>query len=320
MYSVRKTFEKEAKEMRGVYCATLMEMAEQNENVCVLDADLINSHGTKNFFKKYPERAFDCGIQENNMVGVAAGLSIVGMIPFAHTFAPFMARRCNDQIFMSCAYAGQNVRLIGSDPGVCAAFNGGTHMPFEDMGALMSIADITLVEPTDTAMMQWLTRELCEKKGTFYIRLLRKNPIGIFEEGSTFELGKAPVIRDGSDVCIAASGIMVAEALKAAEELEKEGISAAVINTFCWKPMDEETVVAYAEKCGCFVTAENHNIVGGLGSAVASVLAQHKPVPMEMVGVKNIFGQVGPENWLREYYGLTAAEVVKAAKKAISRK
>ncbi len=319
-YKVKKTIEKEAVEMRAVYTETLCELAEKDERIVVLDADLVGSSGVKPFFKKFPERSIDCGIQESNMIGVAAGLSAQGLVPFAHSFGPFATRRVCDQIFISCAYAQLNVRILGTDPGVTAAYNGGTHMPFEDMGTLMSIPHITLIEPTDTVQLRWLVKKLQNEYGVFYIRLLRKNAAGVYEEGSEFELGKAPTLKEGKDVCIAASGIMVEEALKAAAILKKEGISAAVINTFTWKPIDEKAIAKYAEKCGCFVTAENHNVIGGLYTAVAGALAKTKPVPVEAVGVFDEFGEVGTEAFLRERFALTADAIVKAAKKAIARK
>lgn len=319
-YTVKKTFEKENVEMRAAYCATLIEMAKSDERICVLDSDLVGSSGMKPFFKEFPERAIDCGIQENNMIGVAAGLSAAGMVPFAHSFAPFAVRRCLDQIFISCAYAKLNVRILGTDPGITAAYNGGTHMPFEDMAALMAVPEITLVEPTDSVQLRWLLRELKDAWGVYYIRMARKLQTGVFEEGSRFELGKAAVLRDGTDVCIVASGIMVKEALAAAESLAGQGISAAVLNTFTWKPIDDAALAAYSAKCGCFVTAENHNVVGGLGSAVASSLAKSLPAPVETVGVQDRFGQVGTEAWLRTEYELTDRAIERAAKRAIERK
>ena len=319
-YKVKSSFEKETVEMRKVYTDTLIELAREDKRICILDADLVGSSGTKAFFKEFPDRAIDCGIQEANMIGVAAGMSAVGMVPFAHSFAPFATRRVLDQIFISAAYAKLNVRILGTDPGVTAAYNGGTHMPFEDMGVLMPIPQITLVEPCDTVQLEWLVRKLQNEYGVYYIRMLRKLPVGIYEKGSEFELGKAPVLKEGKDVCIIASGIMVAEALKAAEALEKEGISAAVLNAFTWKPLDNETIPAYAKQCGAVVTAENHNIVGGLGSAVAACLAQTCPTPVEMVGVHDEFGEVGTEDFLRERFKLNAAEIVRAAKAAIARK
>ncbi len=319
-YTVKSAFEKETVEMRSVYVNTLLELAREDKRICVLDADLVGSSGVKPFFKEFPDRAIDCGIQENNMIGTAAGLSAAGMVPFAHSFGPFASRRCVDQIFISCCYPKLNVRILGSDPGVTAAYNGGTHMPFEDMGALMAIPQITLVEPCDTVQLEWLVRELQDAYGVFYIRMLRKLAVGIYEKGSTFELGKIAALRDGADVCIVASGIMVGEALKAAEALAAQGVSAAVLNAFTWKPMDDETLAAYSKKCGCFVTAENHNVIGGLGSAVASSLSKTAPAPVEMVGIYDSFGEVGTEAFLRERFNLTADAIVRAAKKAVARK
>jgi transketolase len=320
MYTVKSVFEKEAKEMRAIYCQTLQELARENDKIAVLDADLVGSSGMKAFFNEFPDRAINCGIQENNMIGVAAGMSAAGMVPFAHSFGPFASRRCVDQIFISCAYAKLNVRIIGSDPGVTAAYNGGTHMPFEDMGTLMSIPQITLLEPTDSAQLKWMIQELENAYGVYYIRLLRKNAVGVFEEGSKFQMGKIARLKEGTDVAIVASGIMVAEALKAAAALEEKGISAAVLNAFTWKPLDGETLAEYAKKCGCIVTAENHNIIGGLGSAVANSLARTCPVPVEMVGVNDEFGEVGTEDFLRKRFDLTAEHIVRASLEAISRK
>lgn len=320
MYQVKSVFEKEAREMRAVYCQTLQELARENDRICILDADLVGSSGVKPFFQEFPDRAVDCGIQENNMIGVAAGLSAAGMIPFAHSFGPFASRRCVDQIFISCAYAKANVRIVGSDPGVTAAYNGGTHMPFEDMGTLMSIPKITLVEPTDSVQLRWLLQTLEKEYGVYYIRLLRKNAVGVFEAGSQFQLGRFARLREGTDAAVVCSGIMVGEALKAAALLEQEGIRIAVLNAFTWKPMDDETLAEYARSCGCVVTAENHNILGGLGSAVANSLSRSCPVPVEMVGVEDEFGEVGTEDFLRRRFDLTAGHIVRAVRAAMARK
>ncbi len=320
MYQVKSVFEKEAREMRAVYCQTLQELARENDRICILDADLVGSSGVKPFFQEFPDRAVDCGIQENNMIGVAAGLSAAGMIPFAHSFGPFASRRCVDQIFISCAYAKANVRIVGSDPGVTAAYNGGTHMPFEDMGTLMSIPRITLVEPTDSVQLRWLLQTLEKEYGVYYIRLLRKNAVGVFEAGSQFQLGKLARLREGADAAVVCSGIMVGEALKAAALLEGEGVQIAVLNAFTWKPMDDETLAEYARSCGCVVTAENHNILGGLGSAVANSLSRSCPVPVEMVGVEDEFGEVGTEDFLRRRFDLTAEHIVRAVRAAMARK
>ena len=306
--------------MRDAYCNTLMELAEKDSRIMALDADLVSSSGMKPFFKAYPERAIQCGIAEANMIGVAAGLSLTGKVPFCHSFGPFASRRVCDQIFISAAYAKLNVRIIGSDPGVTAAYNGGTHMPFEDMAVLRGIPEITLIEPCDPVQLADVTRQLVDVYGVYYVRMVRKNATAIYAPGSTFEIGKGNLLRAGTDVTIIASGIMVEEALKAAEALAEEGVSARVVDMFTWKPIDMELIAKCAEETGAIVTAENHNIYGGLGSAVAEAAARTVPVPIEMVGTDDRFGQVGTEAFLRGEYRLNAQRIAEAAKKAIERK
>ena len=320
MFTIHEWFEQSPLLMRDVYCETLMGIAMENEDIVVLDADLISSSGMKPFFAQFPDRAFQCGIAEANMIGIAAGLSAMGRIPFAHSFGSFATRRACDQIMISAAYAKQNVKIVGSDPGVTAAYNGGTHMPFEDMGVLRSIPGITLIEPTDPVMLVDIVKQLATLKGVYYMRMARKNVSAIYNEGSTFEIGQGNVLLSGNDVTIVASGIMVAEALKAAAILRRDNISARVIDMFTWKPIDVGLIEGCARSTGAFVTAENHNIVGGLGSAVAEALCATFPVPLEMVGVNDRFGQVGTEDYLREEYGLTADKIVDAAVKVIARK
>jgi len=320
MIQIWEKFEKDPRMMREAYCQTLVELAETNPDIVALDADLIGSSGMKPFFKAYPERSVECGIAEANMVGIAAGLSAVGKVPFAHSFGCFSSRRACDQIMISAAYAKLNVRIIGSDPGITAAYNGGTHMPFEDMGVLRSIPGITLIEPTDPVMMADLVRQLASLEGVYYIRMARKNVAGIFVEGSSFEIGKGVLLRPGTDVTIFASGIMVAEALAAADTLAAEGISARVVNLFTWKPMDVELVAQASAETGAVVTAENHNTVGGLGAAVAEAVTRTCPVPIEMVGTDDRFGQVGTQDYLRTAYDLTDDAICRAAKRAIARK
>lgn len=317
---VLNTFEKSADEMRNVMCATLVELAAKNPDIVAMDADTLGSSGLKPFKKAYPDRYIDCGIQEANMIGTAAGMSAVGKIPFVHSFGPFVSRRVYDQVFLSCAYAKLNVKIIGSDPGVTAAYNGGTHMPFEDMGILRVMPEITLVEPSDPVQLGALVPQIAENYGTVYIRLKRKNPIAIYDKGSEFKIGKAAVVRPGKDVTIFASGIMVAQALKAAITLAAEGIDARVIDMFTWKPLDAECVAAAAAETGAIVTAENHNILCGLGSAVSEVVCATNPCPVERVGIPDIFGEVGTEPWLTEHFNLTPEAIIAAAKKAIARK
>jgi len=311
---------KEDIEMRNVYCQTLIELARKNNQIVILDADLMSSMGMIPFLKEFPERTFNCGVQEANMIGIAAGLSATGKIPFAHTFATFATRRCYDQVFISGAYAKANVRIIGSDPGVTSAYNGGTHMPFEDMGIMRNIPEMTVLEPTDSVMLIDIIKQLAGLYGMFYVRLLRKNAIKIYEEGSTFEIGKAVKLKDGKDVTIIANGIMVAEALKAAYMLEEKEISTRVLDMFTLKPIDKETIITCAKETGAIVTAENHNIINGLGSAVAEVLVENIPTPMERVGVKDLFGEVGPVDYLKERFELTANDIVKKAEKVLKRK
>ena len=317
---VVKELAPETMEMRKAFCDTLMEMAKEDKNVIVMDADLMGAMGTKPFAKEFPEQTIDCGIQEANMIGVAAGLSAVGKIPFVHSFGPFITRRACDQIFMSGAYAKLNVKLVGSDPGITAQINGGTHMPFEDMGIMRGIPQMTIVEPTDITMLKSVMRQMKDTYGMFYMRLVRKSCVKVFEDGSEFEIGKAVTLQEGTDVTIFASGYCTAEALKAAEILEKEGISTEVINLFTWKPIDVEAIVKSAEKTGAVVTAENHNVINGLGSAVAEVLGKNRPTPMEMIGVQDQFGEVGPLDYLAERFELKAENIAEAARKAVKRK
>ncbi|MBF7097298.1 transketolase family protein [Alkalibacter mobilis] len=306
--------------MKDVYCSTLMDLAEKDENVVVLDSDLMNSIGTVPFAKKYPERTFNCGVQEANMIGVAAGLSATGKIPYAHTFGPFASRRCCDQVFISASYAKLNVRIVGSDPGVTAAFNGGTHMPFEDVGIMRTIPEMTIIEPVDSIMLEDMIRQLKDVYGVYYLRLLRKNAVQIYEKGSTFEIGKGVLLREGTDITIISTGILVSESLKAADALEKDGIHARVVNMFTIKPIDREMIVRCAKETGAVVTAENHNIINGLGSAVAEVLIEECPVPMGRIGVKDLFGEVGPVDYLQKRFELTAEDIVKEVKKVIVKK
>lgn len=317
---VKTEFEKAPVEMRNILCAALVEQSKTNPAIVAMDADTLGSSGFKPFRKAFPDRYINCGIQEANMIGVAAGMSAVGKIPFVHSFGPFVSRRVYDQVFLSCAYSKLNVKIIGSDPGVTAAYNGGTHMPFEDMGILRVCPTITLVEPSDPVQLENILPQIIDTYGTVYIRLMRKNPFSVYEQGSTFEIGKAALLRPGKDVTIIASGILVAEALKAAATLANEGIDARVFDSFTWKPIDAAAIAAAASETGAIVTCENHNIIGGLGGAVCEVVCSTNPCPVEHVGIPDIFGEVGTEPWLRERFKLTAAEIVEKTRKAVSRK
>lgn len=306
--------------MRDMYCNTLMEMAKTDERIVALDSDLMASLGIKPFADKFPERMINCGVQEANMIGIAAGLSATGKVPFAHSFGVFATRRCFDQVFISAAYARLNVRIIGTDPGVTATYNGGTHMPFEDTGIMRNIPGMTIIEPVDSVMLKDLLFQLKDLYGVYYIRLARKNQLKIYEEGSSFEIGKAVELKDGKDVTIVVSGTLIEDALKAVKILEDEGISVKLANMFTIKPVDREAVGKWAEETGAIVTVENHNIINGLGSAVAEALAETHPVPMERVGCRDEFGEVGSLEYLKERYGMTAEDIVKKVHIVLERK
>ena len=311
---------KDSMAMRDAYCQSLMALAEKDERIVALDADLMGAMGMKPFRKAFPERTIDCGIQEGNMIGTACGLAVQGKIPFAHTFAPFCTRRACDQIFISGAYNRANVKVVGSDPGITAAYNGGTHMPFEDMGIMRGIPTMMVVEPADIVQLKNLIPQIAHYEGIVYMRLVRKDVNKVYAEGSEFELGKAAVLSEGTDVTIIASGYCLTEAISAAKLLAEQGINAGVMNIFTWKPIDTEAILKAAKTTGAIVTAENHNVINGLGSAVAEVLVKNYPVPVEMVGVQDEFGEVGPVDYLRERFGLTDKNIVEACKKVIARK
>jgi transketolase len=307
------------KEMRAVYCDTLIRLAANDKRIMVAEADLMKASRTMPFKAAYPDRGIDVGVAEANLIGVSAGLSAAGKIPFAATFGCFASRRCFDQFFLSANYARLNVKLTGTDPGVSAAFNGGTHMPFEDIGMMRLIPGITIIEPSDPVSLEKLMEVCAVHYGCTYMRLHRKPAVPIYKSDESFSLGKGKVLKDGKDVTIIALGvIMVGEAIKAAESLEKQGVSAAVIDILSVKPLDRELVLSYAAKTGKVVTAENHQVSGGLGGAVAELLACEYPVPLAMIGVCNEFGQVGTQDWLQEYYRLTAKEIEKQALRLMS--
>ncbi len=310
----------ESQEMRNVYCSTLVELAKDDLRIVDVEADLSAAHATKGFRLAYPDRFFNVGVAEANMIGVAAGLAACGKVPFVHSFATFSSRRCFDQIAISVCYAGLNVKIVGSDPGVGAELNGGTHMALEDVGILRTLPGMTIFEPTDAVQLRKALPAIVAHDGPVYIRLFRRQAESVFTEDAPFALGKANHLRDGADVTLIASGVCVANALQAAEMLEKDNISARVINIHTVKPIDAEAVIKAAQETGAIVTAENHNIIGGLGSAVAEVLAENCPTPLERIGAKDRFGEVGKAPYLMETFGITPKDIAEAARKVIGRK
>ncbi|MCL2832516.1 MAG: transketolase family protein [Treponema sp.] len=306
------------KEMRAVYNDTLVRLAANDKRIMVVEADLMKASGTMGFKAAYPERGIDVGVAEANMVGISAGLSAGGKIPFAATFGCFAARRVYDQFFISANYARLNVKLTGTDPGVTAAYNGGTHMPFEDIGLMRQIPGLSILEPSDPVSLEKLVEASAAHYGCTYMRLHRKPMPSLYSADEKFSLGKGKVLKDGKDVTIIALGaVMVNEALKAAKKLEDEHISAAVIDILSVKPLDRDLVLAYAAKTGRIVTAENHRIAGGLGGAVAELCSTERPTHMAMIGVNDEFGEVGTQEWLMERFKLTAEDIKRQAIKLI---
>lgn len=312
--------EKDSRANRDGYVEAMLEMMAENDKLVHIDCDLMGCINTGKLLKAYPEHTFNAGIAEQNAMGVAAGMAATGLTVFAHSFGCFASRRMFDQAFLSAGYSELPVHVIGSDPGVTAAFNGATHMPFEDCALYMTIPNAVVIDSCDFAQTKSLTKKLAADNHPSYMRLIRKGFTTVYADGSEFEIGKGVTLKTGTDVTIIASGILVDEALKAEEQLAKEGISARVIDMHTWKPLDEELVIKAAQETGCIVTAENHQVSCGLGSAVANVLTEKCLVPLERIGIQNRFGQVGPQDFLMKEYNLTAEDIAAAAKKAIARK
>ncbi|MDR3216606.1 MAG: transketolase family protein [Clostridiaceae bacterium] len=309
--------------MKDIYVDFLRErLSEKNGKVVALEADLAKCSGVYPLMKEFPERVINVGIAEQNMASVAAGLSAYGFIPFIHTFGPFASRRMCDQLMISVCYAKQNVKIIGSDPGITAELNGGTHMPFEDIGVLRSIPNIVIYEPTDNVEFKEALPQVLKHKGPVYVRMYRKTPPPVYDEGACadFKLFKAKVIKAGDDATIVAAGIMVSTALDAATALAAEGISVEVIASPTVKPLDYTTIVASARKTGAVVTVENHNVMGGLRSAVAESLGEYCPTVMRSVGVKEKFGEVGKMPYLRKAFNMETADVISAVRSALQAK
>ena len=312
---------KDYEHMRDAFVDAVNDLAEKDDRIVMLDADLSMCINSGSFQEKYPDRFFNVGISEADMVGVSAGLSSTGLIPFAHTFACFASRRAFDQFFLSANYAQQNVKLVGTDPGITSQMNGGTHMPFEDFGIMKMVPGLVVFEPADTVSAYKLTQKAAEHKGSTYMRLRRKGTTVLYSDDQEFELGKGNVLVDGDDVTIIAAGmVMVTASLKAAELLKEEGISATVIDMHTIKPLDEELVMKYAKKTGAIVTCEDAQRVNGLGSSVSDYLSENRPTLVRRVGVDDDFGEVGTLDYLQKRYKLTAEDVVRNVKETLALK
>ncbi len=305
---------------RNYYGKALAELAAEDPRVVVMDADLAGSTKTSDFQKVCPERFVEVGIAEQNMIGIAAGLAASGKVVFASTFGVFATGRCWEQIRLACAYPKLNVKVCATHCGITVGEDGASHQALEDMAIMRTLPNMTVLCPADAYEAFAATKALAAFDGPAYMRMGRADFPIVTEEGEPFVIGKAKLMREGNDVTLIGCGQMTALCLQAAEMLEAEGVSAEVLNISTIKPLDSEAIVASVSKTGCCVTAEEHSIVGGLGSAVCEVLAESRPAPVERVGTMDTFGESGKPDELMARYGLTAEHIADSARKSISRK
>jgi len=306
--------------LREAYGKTLVELGRENPDIVVLDADLSKSTMTHFFASEFPERFFDCGVAEQNMVGIAAGLAASGKIPFVSTFAVFAPGRCFDQIRMSLAQPGQNVKLVTTHGGISVGEDGISHHAIEDLSLICSLPGFTVIVPADAIEAAQAVRVAAANHGPFYIRLCRPKLPLVYGGDYCFKTGQAVTMRPGEKVTIIAIGIMVAAALVAADNLARQGIDCRVLNMPTLKPVDEAAIISAAAETGAIVTAEEHLEHGGLGSTVSRVVARHRPVPMEFIAIKDTYAQSGKPAELLQRYGLTAKDIEQAVRLVIKRK
>jgi transketolase len=305
---------------RDAYGETLVKLGAQNKDIVVLDADLSGSTKTAVFAKKFPERFFNMGIAEANMVGTAAGLAAAGKIPFVSTFAIFAAGRAWEQIRQSVAYPKANVKIVPTHGGITVGEDGGSHQSVEDIAIMRAIPNMTVIVPADAVETRKAIRAVAEYKGPVYVRLGRNKVPAIFPEDFYFEIGRGCEVAPGADMTFVTTGIMTGQALKASELLNKEGISARVVHIGTIKPLDREIILKAAEETGAIVTAEEHSIIGGLGGAVAELLSEELPTPLKRVGVHDRFGTSGKAEELLKYFLLTPEDLADAAREVLTRK
>jgi transketolase len=299
--------------MRDAYGEALLELGASNPKVVVVGADTTGSMKSGVFATKFPARFFNVGIAEQNLVGVAAGLAHAGKIAYAGSYAIFVPGKCVDQIRNNIAYPDLDVKIVCSHGGISVGPDGASHQQIEDIAIMRSIPGMKVVVPSDSVSTKAIVKAIAEIHGPFYVRLTRPSTPVVYEHGFSYELGKSNVLREGADIAIFACGIMVPEALKAADSLKGQGVSSSVVDLHTIKPIDVDSIVKFAAKCGRVVTAEEHNVFGGMGSAVAEVLGENKPVLMKRVGVMDTFGESGEAKELMKKYGLTAANIESAA-------
>lgn len=305
---------------RQAYGDTLVALGGENPDIVVLDADLSKSTMTAGFAKAYPERFFNAGIAEQNMMGMAAGLATTGKIPFASTFAVFAAGRAFEQVRNTICYPKLNVKIAASHAGITVGEDGGSHQSVEDLALMRALPNMTVIAPADAVETASAVRAAAAHRGPVYIRLSRLATPVIFGADYQFEIGKAVVVREGKDVSLFSTGTMLAAALAAAERLADEGIRSEVVNVATLKPLDARTILASLAKTGCGVTCEEHSIIGGLGSAVAELVVENEPLPLTRVGILDVFGESGKPDELMQRFGLTADDIVIAARRVFQRK
>ncbi|MBQ8512785.1 MAG: transketolase family protein [Clostridia bacterium] len=305
---------------REAYGKALEEFGAVYENLVVLDADLAAATKTSTFKKAFPERFFDCGIAENNMIGAATGMALMGKIPFASTFAMFAAGRSYEQVRNSIGYPHNNVKIGATHAGITVGEDGATHQCCEDIALMRTIPGMVIINPADAVEARLAVKAAIEYVGPVYLRFGRMAVETLFDDSYEFTIGKGVKMADGTDVSIIATGLEVEQALAARELLAAEGISASVVNIHTIKPLDEELILAEAEKCGCIVTCEEHSVIGGLGAAVCECLAEKKPTPVLRVGINDEFGRSGPAKELLSYYKLDAKAIAEKAKAAVALK
>jgi len=305
---------------RDAYGDALVALGKKRNDVVVLDADLSGSTKTGKFAKVFPDRFFNIGIAEQDMVGTAAGLAIGGKLPFASTFAVFATGRAWEQVRQSVCYPNLNVKIVASHAGITVGEDGGSHQSVEDIAVMRVLPNMTVIVPADGPETLQAIEAVAEYKGPCYVRVGRNKVPTISPENYTFKIGKALVLHEGKEAAIIATGLMVAEALKARDLLKAEGIDAGVINMSTIKPLDVDAVAAAAKRCGAIVTAEEHSIIGGLGGAVAEALAESFPVPLVRIGVKDSFGTSGDQDGLLKHYGMSADDIAAAVKDVIKKK
>jgi transketolase len=317
---MKKYTDQGKKDTRSGFGAGLAELGRNNPKVVALCADLVGSLKMDTFIAENPDRFFQVGIAEANMMGIAAGLTIGGYIPFTGTFANFSTGRVYDQVRQSIAYSGKNVKICASHAGITLGEDGATHQILEDIGLMKMLPGMTVINPCDFNQTRAATLAIAEHEGPVYLRFGRPKVANFTPEEQEFQIGKALLLQEGTDVSIFATGHLVWEALIAAENLVNQGISAEVINIHTIKPIDAQAIIASASKTGCVVTAEEHNYFGGMGESVARVLTTHKPTPQEFIATRDTFGESGTPDQLMEKYGLNNKAIEKAVQKVLSRK